>query len=316
MSSYPYSIINYAPDDYERFVEFCREAELDRKKGSELITSILEKKIKRPHYSPYHDLFIAKRNASVVGFLNIIQELRIGRIILDGFIHPQHRRQGLATEMFCSALKRAAELKAKVAHVCLSEGNFAARFLIKKLNFNPVRCFLELQKSLSEDFKIELSSRLVKIGHFHSGEETKLASIQNKCFKGSWGFCPNTTEEIKFYLDLTESGLKDVIAARSKKDESIIGYCWTQVMHEKDNTLSKKTGRIHMFGVDPDYHRKGLGRKLLLSGLDYLKKNGVEEVELTVDKENIEAYTLYRSLGFKIMSENFWYERKLLTSDI
>ena len=314
MSLHPYSIENYSQNDFEKFVVLCRDTYIVDPGGYELNPSFLEKMLKRPHYSPYLDLFLAKWNEDVVGFLNIIPELRIGRVILNGFVHPRHRQRGLATKMVHSALERAEALKGKVVHVCLSESNKAAQALMRKLDFTSVRCFLELEMNISKDLKAETDRRFIDFDHFRSGEEAMLTAIQNKCFTGTWGFCPNTAEEIKYYLDLPESQLKDVIAVRSRKDESIIGYCWAQIMKSKNTANFKKKGRIHMFGIDPGHQGKGLGKALLLAGLHYLKEKGAEEVELTVDKENKEAFSLYISLGFKKISTSIWYEKRLKTS--
>lgn len=311
MSLYPYSIKNYYQNDFEKLVKFCRENNISGQEREEGASSFLEKKLKRPCYSPSQDLFLAHWNKKVVGFLNVTPEMRIGRIILDAFVHPDHRRLGLATKMFNYGLKRAAIIQAKVVHVRLSESNVPAKALMRELDFTPARCFLELEIGLSETFRKAMPLSSVEISHFKPGEEARLTFIQNKCFTGMWGFCPNTKEEIRYYLDLTESRLKDVIAARLRKDKSIIGYCWTQMLGKSNKAFLKNKGRIHMFGIDPDYQGKGLSRMLLLSGLHYLKEKGAEVVELTVDKENERALPLYRSLGFKTISASLWYEKRL-----
>jgi mycothiol synthase len=66
-----------------------------------------------------------------------------------------------------------------------------------------------------------------------------------------------------------------------------------------------------MMGVDPDYRGRGLGRQLLLAGLSYLKSKDLRRVELTVDSENKEACTLYKSVGFKLWTSSLWYEKRL-----
>jgi mycothiol synthase len=66
-----------------------------------------------------------------------------------------------------------------------------------------------------------------------------------------------------------------------------------------------------MLGVDPDYRGSGLGRKLLLAGLSYLKRKGLQIAELTVDSENKVACALYKSMGFKPWTSSLWYEKRL-----
>ena len=64
-----------------------------------------------------------------------------------------------------------------------------------------------------------------------------------------------------------------------------------------------------MLGVDPDYQGRGVGKRVLLAGLSYLKSKGLQVAEVTVDSKNKNAYALYRSVGFKIRTSTLWYEK-------
>ncbi|MFC8428958.1 GNAT family N-acetyltransferase [Streptomyces sp. NPDC057253] len=50
--------------------------------------------------------------------------------------------------------------------------------------------------------------------------------------------------------------------------------------------------------VAPDRQRRGLGRRLMLEVLRQLRQEGIREVRLTVEPDNVAAVALYRSLGF------------------
>jgi mycothiol synthase len=64
-----------------------------------------------------------------------------------------------------------------------------------------------------------------------------------------------------------------------------------------------------MLGVVPDYRCKGIGKKLVLAGLARLRSKGLQVAELTVDSENKAACALYRSIGFEIQANTFWYQK-------
>ena len=66
-----------------------------------------------------------------------------------------------------------------------------------------------------------------------------------------------------------------------------------------------------MLGVAPDYRRKGTGKKLVLAGLAQLISKGSQVAELTVDSENKAACALYRSIGFDVRANTFWYEKAI-----
>ena len=64
-----------------------------------------------------------------------------------------------------------------------------------------------------------------------------------------------------------------------------------------------------MLGVDPDYRGKGTGKRVLLAGLDRLRSKSLQVAELTVDSENKTACALYKSIGFRVQTSSFWYEK-------
>ena len=309
MPARSYAVRNYSGEDFEKFVAFCVETQALGKKKGRSVSSLIRKKFKKPDYSPSQDLFFVLWKEQIVGFLDVTPEMKIGRIILEGFIHPRHRRQGLATQLYHDALKRAKRAEGKVLHVCVPEKKRVSISFLKKLNFSLVRRFDDLELALSKVAIKKFFLPGVRVRRLKPGEEGRLADIQNRCFSGSWGFCPNTVEEIKFYLEWTGSQIEDVIVAESYENKDIIGYCWTHRVRR--GASAKKRGRIHMFGVHPQYQGKGLGRILLLQGLKYLKMKNAEVAELTVDYQNRLARAIYQSLGFKPIASKLWFEKKI-----
>lgn len=79
----------------------------------------------------------------------------------------------------------------------------------------------------------------------------------------------------------------------------MIGFCVTGYDPAEDPPV----GSIRLVGVLRAYRGRGLGRWLLLWGIEHLNSKGIETVELSVDAENENAVGLYHSVGFDSVEE-------------
>lgn len=88
-----------------------------------------------------------------------------------------------------------------------------------------------------------------------------------------------------------------------------VGVIWVFVDEHLSTIKGKKIGWVALLGLKREYRGRRYGRTLLKAGLDYLFKNGVEEVLLWVDSENSTALRLYRMFNFSIERSSYlmWY---------
>lgn len=52
--------------------------------------------------------------------------------------------------------------------------------------------------------------------------------------------------------------------------------------------------------LEPEYRGKGLGRRTLNHVEEFCRESGVHALELQVERDNVEAFGLYQSFGFKM----------------
>ena len=129
---------------------------------------------------------------------------------------------------------------------------------------------------------------------------------KNRAYAGSWGYNPNTIEDIIYATGATIDARDGIYFALDK--DIPIGYFWVKKEYIAPDRCQ---GRIAMLGVAPDSRRKGIGQELVLAGLSCLKNMGLPVARLTVDGENLAANALYRSIGFREIDASLWYEKAL-----
>ncbi len=307
MAGGSYIIRNYSSNDFDKYVRLHVEAEQLEHSGSFISAQALSDHLKRPNFTPQNDLFVTEFNGKIVGCLSVTLEPGIQRALLDCRVHPLHRRKGVASKLFSSSMQRIREAGIKTAQISVSETNSAAKSLLMKLEFQFIRHFFEMKLDFN-NIQLPAAGQGPTTSHrLKSGEENLLTEIQNRSFADTWGFTPNTAEEIAYRLNMHGRSPDDVIL--TYLGDHPVGYCWIIINAEENAKSEKNKGLIHMLGVDPDYRRQEIGKAILLNGLEDLKNKGVDIVELTVDSKNPAACSLYESVGFEVYAKTEWYEK-------
>jgi mycothiol synthase len=309
MSDPAYIIRNYRFEDFDRLVQLASQVEKIEQSCCGTSSQDVVEGLGRPNHFPEDNLFVAERAGSIVGYLDVMPELNIGRAIFSCLVHPEHRRRGFAKRLVERALHRAGELRVRIAHVNLPQDKAMAKRLFFGMGFRFVRRFLELRLDLSKARLPKIDQVAFPCRCLRAGEEGKLMAIQNRSFANTWGYSPNSIEDIMYLTSLPNRSLEDIVLAWDA--DRPVGYCWTKIEHGEEKAVGGGKGRIYMLGVDPDYRGKQGGRQVLVAGLSHLKSKGVGIVELTVDHENKVACGLYRSAGFEVWSSSLWYEKVL-----
>ena len=121
-------------------------------------------------------------------------------------------------------------------------------------------------------------------------DEDRFLEVNNRAFEGhpengGWDRMMLSERMSRPWFD------PDGFFLASDSDGALLGFCWTK---RHDPT----TGEIYVIATDPNLRRKGLGRRLLRTGLAYMASEGCMRAILFVREGEDAAVGLYRSEGF------------------
>lgn len=240
---------------------------------------------------------------SLAGYIHVVPELPIGRIVMDAAVHPDFRRRGFGKKLLTWGINRGIELGVKLAHIGIGEDAPAASALLEQHGFLPLRRYWELHwEGSMPRYTLPPGASLRSFRH---GDASLLADVQNAAFDGQWGYSPNSVEDAEYKVQMQRVSHAGILFLVVGSDTA--GFCWTRI----DGPPGNQIGVIGMIGVRPEFRRGGMGRAILLAGMDYLTRQGVKAVELSVDSDNAPAREMYLNLGFRKVGGMIWYERAL-----
>ena len=99
----------------------------------------------------------------------------------------------------------------------------------------------------------------------------------------------------------------DIVAVAP--DGKFAAFCVCTINREVNERSGHNEGEIGIIGTRPTYRNMGLGRTMLLEGLQRLKTCGICTATLGTTSSNVNAIRLYKSIGFEVANRILWYTK-------
>ncbi len=214
-------------------------------------------------------------------------------------VHPQWRSAGaqLQEDLVKAALGEIAAQGGGHVHMWVPKPGPINDAAAQAVGMRRGRDLIQMRRELP----VTAESVVISVRPFRPGEDEQAwLEVNNRAFRGhpeqgSWDLATITEREHQSWFDASGFLLHE-------RDGRLAGFCWTKV-HEPDDdpmngAIKHQLGEIYVIAVDPEFQGHGLGRQLVLAGLESLCDRGVSVGMLYVDHDNEAARRLYFSLGF------------------
>jgi mycothiol synthase len=209
---------------------------------------------------------------------------------IEYVVHPAWRtaEPGLRSDLVRAALDEIAQQGGGHVHLWVPKPTDVDDRVASEVGLRRGRDLFQMRRSLPADEHATITTRPFRPGE----DEERWLEVNNSAFRthpeqGAWTLETIRERESQPWFD------PDGFLVYETGGE-LGGFCWTKIQEEEGETL----GEIYVIAVAPSHQGEGLGRELVLAGLDYLSGKGIEAAMLYVDRDNESARALYRKLGF------------------
>lgn len=246
----------------------------------------------RPHLAA----LVATEASAVVGYAQV--ERGGGGWQAQVAVDPAARAAGAGEALGDAIRAHVAAAGGGSLHLWLTSPRPADERLAAAAGLAPTRSLYQVRRPLPVAPAIAGGSVLPTRAFRPGEDEEAWVAVNNRAFswhpeQGGWTTDDVIAREGEPWFDAEGFLVHEV-------DGRLAGFCWTKV-HEEETPAQ---GEIYVIAVDPAFGRRGLGRGLVLAGLDHLARRGLTVGMLYVDAGNVGAVKLYADLGFEVHHVN------------
>lgn len=111
-------------------------------------------------------------------------------------------------------------------------------------------------------------------------------------------------ERMRYLKEATRYNIErsdPMMSLGAELDENIVGFIIGEIRIWEFG-IGEKTGWIRILGVDPDFQRRGIGRKLGEALLEHFERRGIKRVRTMAEWYTGDLISFFKSLGFNMLN--------------
>lgn len=229
-------------------------------------------------------------------------------------VHPLAREGTLEREIINWGEERLRELAKEqgvtsVKLRCNSRDDQIDRIAILHENgFSADRYFLTMQRSLEEPLaEPQMPAGFTVRSVIGEQDAEAWVEMHNQSFIDHWNHQDLTVEEYKhWHTDPDYRPELDLVAIAP--DGTFASHCYCAIYPEDNKRSGRQEGWVGVLGTRRGFRRLGLGKAMLLSGMQKLLAAGMNLAKIGVDYDNPNgARQLYESVGFRKLHTSVSY---------
>ncbi len=219
------------------------------------------------------------------------------------YTHPDASdRDSLGMEIVAWAARRSAEIGHDLPaqlRVTAFEADVWRRRTLEQAAFTIERYALDMLMLLDAPLPEAHMPAGFTLRAAHRADAEAWAALYNASFVDQWEYRPWQPEQFTQWFDDPANDPELCLIAQAP-DETFAAFCWCTIFAAENERLGYNEGHVDLLGTRPDFRKRGLGRAMLLEGLQRLQAAGVQVARLGVDAASPTGATwLYESVGFR-----------------
>lgn len=263
-----------------------------------------------PGHNPARDRFIASLTENpnrVIGYSAIWPDGEEANIQI--VVHPDFRRQGVATSLLERVQDRANQLSVSVLRAYAAGSNLPANSFLLARGFLRQGAYTELRTIADPTVLLSIPPSGFAIRPYSEIQNLGvLTHAMVECYQDLWGH--NYVDEpqmAEFLKEFDPKGLFLLLAPEGRA----VGISRVEISKDRTEINGKLTGYIDAPGIIPAYREQGMYHPLLLHGVHWLLDQNVELIEMESWGDDLSRLLSFEKYGFKTIRSQISYQKRI-----